>query len=126
MPTLGAMLLSDVTNIVLIKSSTGDLLQQAAERMEPRLRAAFLRAIAALRGTVADDKLTDAVAAGVKADKSNTFRANDHAEMMHHIAAVEHSKAGNARGAARHEAIARAHANVSDQIRTEMINAHKK
>jgi hypothetical protein len=50
--------------VTFIKSSTGDLLQQAAERMEPRLRAAFLRAVAALRGTVADDKLMEAVAAG--------------------------------------------------------------
>lgn len=51
-------------SVTFIKASNEGPMQRAASRMDPRLRVAFLRAVAALRGTVADDKLADAVSDG--------------------------------------------------------------
>jgi SPP1 gp7 family putative phage head morphogenesis protein len=49
--------------ITFIKAS-GNLIDQAAQLMEPRLRAAFLRAVDAFKGTINEDALNKAVASG--------------------------------------------------------------
>lgn len=51
-------------SVVFIKASFDGPVQRAASRMEPRLRAAFLNAVDALKGTVSEDELAVALATG--------------------------------------------------------------
>lgn len=51
-------------SVVFIKASFDGPVQRAASRMEPRLRAAFLGAVNALKGTVSEDELAAAIATG--------------------------------------------------------------
>ena len=50
--------------ITFIKAAGEGPVQDAASRMEPRLRGAFLKAVAALKGTVEEDALMRALASG--------------------------------------------------------------
>ena len=51
------------------------------------------------------------------ADKANTAQAHDNAAFKHNVAAIQQRRAGNNRGATRHESIAGAHSDVAQQIK---------
>lgn len=50
--------------VTFIKAAGDGPVQRAASRMEPRLRAAFLNAVSAMRGTISEDALAKALATG--------------------------------------------------------------